>query len=150
MPSGNAAATDRPIVMVSGGFDPCHSGHCHLIASAVFYGRIVVVVNSDEWLIRKKGYRLLPWDDRANVLLQFGNVADVVKVDDSDGTVCEALRRVKPDIFANGADRHDRQECAAFTSEHAVCQELGIREMFCVGGSVKMQSSSALVEAVRL
>lgn len=127
-------------VLVSGGFDPPHTGHCHLLLGAVMYGKIIIALNSDDWLIRKKGYRLMPWIDRANVMLSFKNVADVIKVDDSDDTICEALRRIRPDYFANGGDRSK-----ADPREHAVCKEFGIEELFKVGGEKKMQSSSALV-----
>ena len=147
--SGNAAASDRPIVLCSGGFDPPHTGHCHYLLGAIFHGKIIIALNSDEWLIRKKGYRLMPYRDRANVMLEFKNVADVVPVDDHDGTVCTALRAILPDFFANGGDRDDRQKCAAFMAEHSVCKELGIKELFGVGGTTKIQSSSKLVEAVR-
>ena len=130
-------------VLISGGFDPCHSGHCHLIAAAALHGNVTVALNSDEWLVAKKGYRLLPWEDRATVLTMFEKVYEVSEVGDSDGTVCEALRRIKPDIFCNGGDRTHGD-----SREHAVCEELGVVELFNVGGP-KIQSSSELVEAIR-
>jgi D-beta-D-heptose 7-phosphate kinase/D-beta-D-heptose 1-phosphate adenosyltransferase len=136
----------QSVVLISGGFDPPHTGHCHLILGASCHGAVIVALNSDDWLIRKKGYRLMPFEDRANVMLSFKNVADVIPVLDSDGTVCAALRGVRPTYFANGADRHQRQQCSEFSAEHVLCQELGITELFGVGGTMKMGSSSELVE----
>ena len=128
--------SDPAIALCSGGFDPVHSGHCHYLLQAACHGVVVVALNSDEWLIRKKGFRLMPWDDRANVLLMFEVVADVVEVDDADGTICQALRTIKPTVFCNGGDR-----IHADSREHAACHELGIVELFSVGGP-KVQSSS--------
>ena len=136
-------------VLCSGGFDPIHSGHLHYLLGAVIYGKVIVALNSDDWLRRKKGYCFQPWWDRANIVRSIKNVDEAVPVDDHDDTVCAALRAILPDYFANGGDRHDRQRCAAFTAEHSVCKELGIEELFGVGGRTKMQSSSKLVEAVR-
>ena len=137
------------IVLVSGGFDPPHTGHCHLILGAAVHGSVIVALNSDAWLVRKKGYRLMPFVDRANVMLSFKNVGDVLAVDDDDDTVCQALQMVIPDYFANGGDRHDRQECSAFFREHQVCEEFDIVELFNVGG-LKMQSSTNLVRAAAI
>jgi len=60
-------------------------------------------------------------------------------VDDTDNTVCEALKRLKPDYFANGGDRKTNN-----TPEMDVCTELGIELLWKIGGG-KIQSSSALV-----
>jgi len=129
--------------MVSGGFDPIHSGHINMLREAADLGEVVVAINSDDWLVRKKGYRLLPWQERAAIVMAIRYVSDVVGVDDADGTVVEAIRRVKPDIFANGGDR-----LADNTPEVAYCEHVGIRSLFNIGGS-KTASSSEFVEAVR-
>ena len=55
-------------IMVSGGFDPLHVGHLDLLDAAYTRGRVIVALNSDDWLIRKKGFCLMPWDDRARIL----------------------------------------------------------------------------------
>ena len=67
-------------------------------------------------------------------------VIDVVAVDDEDGTVCEALKRIKPTYFANGGDRTTDN-----TPEQAICEDLGIEMLWSIGGQ-KIQSSSVLVE----
>jgi D-beta-D-heptose 7-phosphate kinase/D-beta-D-heptose 1-phosphate adenosyltransferase len=133
----------RKVVAVSGGCDPCHSGHVRMILEAATYGDVVVILNSDDWLMRKKGYKFMSWEERAEILLAFKGVVSVVPVDDSDGTVCEALRRIRPDYFANGGDRK-----AGNTPEGDVCAELGIEMLWNIGGG-KTQSSSWLIDAVK-
>ena len=134
---------DRPTVAVSGGFDPVHVGHVRMILEAAEVGDVIVIANSDEWLMRKKGYVFMPWEERAEILASIKGVLKVVTVDDSDGTVCEALRREKPTFFANGGDRKTDN-----TPEMEVCSELGIGLLWEVGGG-KIQSSSELVKNVK-
>ena len=131
------------IVAVSGGFDFIHPGHIRLIHDAGTHGDVVVILNSDEWLIRKKGYKVMDWLARAYILRAITGVKDVIPVDDSDGTVCEALSRILPDYFANGGDR-----TADNTPELKLCEELGIKPLFNVGGE-KIASSSEMVNALR-
>ena len=135
--------TDKPTVAVSGGFDPVHVGHVRMILEAAEVGDVIVIANSDEWLMRKKGYVFMPWEERAEILASIRGVIKVVTVDDSDGTVCEALRREKPTFFANGGDRKTDN-----TPEMDVCSELGIGLLWEVGGG-KIQSSSELVKNVK-
>lgn len=127
------------IVCISGGFDPLHEGHINLIEHAVQHGRVVVILNSDEWLIRKKGNYVMSWKSRARILAAMRGVNYIVNVDDSDGTVCEALRRIKPDYFANGGDRTEEN-----TPELELCKELDIRPLFNIGGD-KVASSSDII-----
>ena len=127
-------------VMVSGGFDPIHVGHVRMIQEAAKHGDVIVVANSDAWLERKKGYVFMPWEERAEIILSMRGVLDVLPVDDSDGTVCDALRRYNPGYFANGGDRKQNN-----TPEMDVCEELGIEMLWEVGGG-KIQSSSDLVK----
>jgi len=130
-------------ICVSGGFDPLHSGHIDLIEGAAEYGDVIVILNSDDWLMWKKGYVFMTWTNRARILKALSCVKDVIYVHDNDGTVCEALRRIKPDYFANGGDRTSEN-----TPELELCMELGIKPLFNIGGD-KTQSSSELVNAVR-
>jgi len=134
----------RKMIAISGGMDPATIAHCRLIKDAATYGDVVVILNSDAWLLRKKGYKFMPWEERAEILMAIKGVTDVVQVDDSDGTVCEALRRIRPDYFANGGDRK-----VGNTPEGDVCAELGIEMLWGVGGTDKVQSSSWLINAVR-
>jgi len=134
---------DRKIICVSGGFDPAHRGHVELFKDASAYGKVVVILNSDTWLDRKKGYHLMDWEDRAEILKAFKYIDDVVAVDDlNGGTVCEALKIIKPDFFGNGGDRTKLN-----TPEAALCEELGIELVWGLGGS-KTRSSSELIDQV--
>ncbi len=131
-------------VCVSGGFDPIHVGHLRMLVAAKkiagIDGRLVVIVNSDEWLERKKGYVFMPFDQRREIIMGFRCVDAVSIVDDSDDTVCEALKRINPDVFANGGDRKEGN-----VPEYSVCEDLNIEMVYNVGGG-KVQSSSELVE----
>ena len=127
-------------VAVSGGFDPIHVGHVRMIQEAAEYGDVIVIANSDEWLIRKKGYAFMPFKERREILLALKGVVYVAKADDNDDTVCESLRSIKPDMFANGGDRKGEN-----VPEVALCKEIGIDNLWNCGGG-KIQSSSALVE----
>jgi len=126
-------------VCVSGGFDPVHIGHLRMMQEAAKYGDLTVIVNSDEWLMRKNGYIFMPFEERCEIIEGFECVAATAHVNDADGTVCEALRRIRPDYFANGGDRRDNN-----TPEMQVCTEQEIGLLWSVGGT-KIQSSSDLV-----
>lgn len=131
------------IIAVSGGFDPVHKGHVAMILDAANYGRVHVYLNSDEWLMRKKGYVFMPWEDRASILMAIKGVELVIPVIDTDATVCETIRKFKPNYYANGGDRLPDN-----TPEVLVCAELGIEMLWNIGGG-KVESSSELVRRVQ-
>jgi len=100
------------IVLITGGFDPLHSGHIAYIKEAATLGDYLVVgLNSDEWLARKKGRSFMPWEERAEVLVHLQMVDRVINFDDNDNTAIDAIRKVvglfprSEIIFANGGDR---------------------------------------------
>ena len=130
----------KPIIAVSGGFDPIHRGHVQMIREASEYGEVLVILNSDEWLIEKKGYKFMSFEERAYIAGSIKGVSVVTSVDDSDGSVCKALKKFKPDYFANGGDRYITN-----TPEMEVCEGLGVEMLWNIGGE-KTQSSSILVE----
>lgn len=139
-----AIFTERGIEMktvaVSGYFDPVHKGHLELFKKARQLGdELVVIVNNDQQTIGKKGYIFMPAADRAELIASFDCVSKVVIATDKDGTVCETLRSVHPDIFANGGDRVETN-----TPEKQVCDELGIEMVYRVVGI--LGSSSSLVK----
>lgn len=129
-------------IAISGGFDPLHPGHIAMIESARVYGEVHVILNSDAWLIRKKGFLFQPWSDRKKILEAY--TPHVHTVDDTDGTVCEALRRITPDYFGNGGDR-----CFSNTPELELCEASGIEPIFGLGGG-KYASSSAVNARARV
>ena len=130
-------------IAVSGGFDPIHVGHVRMIQAASKIGDVVVILNSDDWLERKKGYKFMPWEERAEIIRAIHGVVNVVPVYDTDNTVCETLRHLKEDMnldyFANGGDR-----VLTNTPEMDLCKKIGIEMLWNVGGG-KIQSSSDLV-----
>ena len=134
-------------IIVSGGFDPIHKGHVRMILDAANYGKVIVVANSDDWLERKKGYKFMSWDERAEIIRAIRGVEEVVTVDDSDNSGCEAISSLNAEgkchIFANGGDRTNNN-----TPEMQLCNELGVEMMWGVGGG-KIQSSSDLVKDVK-
>lgn len=132
------------LICVSGGIDPIHVGHVKMIRDASKLGRVIVILNSDEWLMRKKGYVFMPWLERKEIIESINGVYEVVAVDDSDGTVCAALREIRPDYFGNGGDRTDQN-----TPEKQLCEDLGIEMVWGLGGG-KIQSSSDLVKKIRI
>ena len=130
----------RKTIMVSGGFDPIHVGHVRMIKEAAEWGDVIVVINSDDWLLRKKGYVFMPWVERYEILSAIEGVTKVSAVDDSDDTVCYAIGYHTPDAFANGGDRKKNN-----TPEMDLCEEMGVQMLWGVGGKDKPQSSSWLV-----
>ena len=129
----------KKTVAVSGGCDPIHVGHIRMIREAAEHGDVIVIANSDEWLLRKKGYVFMPWKERAEIIQSIKGVTAVFQADDDDDTVTESLLRLKPDIFANGGDRKQQN-----TPEMKVCDDIGIEMLWNVGGG-KIQSSSDLI-----
>ena len=130
-------------VAVSGGFDPVHVGHVRMILEAGELGDVIVIANSDAWLMRKKGYVFMPWEERAEILSSIRGVTAVVEAKDHDNTVCETLEDLRDttglDYFANGGDRKKSN-----TPEMALCEKIGVQMVWNCGGS-KIQSSSELV-----
>ena len=134
----------KPTVIVSGGFDPVHAGHIRMIRDASNFGDVIVIANSDQWLFRKKGFVFMTFEQRAEILNAIKGVILVDSVNDTDGTVCEAIRRHNPTYFANGGDRERTN-----TPEVDVCNKMGIKLLWGVGGHKKLASSSDLVKHSR-
>lgn len=136
----------KKVVAISGGFDPIHIGHIRYIREAGKLGdELVVIINNDNWLKMKKGYAFMPEKERKELIEAIHGVDKVVLTKHRKGTkdysICDALREVRPDIFANGGDRKLDN-----IPEVAVCEEIGCQMVFNVGHGGKVQSSSWLVE----
>lgn len=135
----------KRIVAVSGGFDPVHIGHVRMFEAAKKLGdHLVVILNNDNWLKKKKGYVFMDECERMEIIKGFRAVDEVVlsfhKIDPTDMSVCDELRTLKPHIFANGGDRVRHN-----VPEVSVCKEMGTKMVFSVGLGGKIQSSSWLV-----
>jgi D-beta-D-heptose 7-phosphate kinase/D-beta-D-heptose 1-phosphate adenosyltransferase len=133
------------IVAISGGFDPVHIGHVRMIKAAKKLGdRLLVIVNNDNWLKKKKGFVFMPENERIEIIEAFEDVDYVMLTDhepnDSDNSVCSSLTKYNVDIFANGGDRKSEN-----IPEYKLCEIAGITMVFNVGGE-KIQSSSELVK----
>jgi cytidyltransferase-like protein len=133
------------IVVVTGGFDPVHSGHIAYLNAAKELGDILWVgVNSDAWLERKKGRAFMPWVERAAIIQALTGVNYVDAFDDTDGSACDLLYSIKKQfpyakiIFANGGDR-TQENIPEMSVE-------GIEFAFGVGGENKANSSSWILE----
>mgnify|MGYP003635262031 CR=1 FL=1 len=134
------------VMILSGGFDPVHVGHLRMIqAAAELADTVVVGVNSDDWLMRKKGYVFMPHSERTEIIKGFGGCTRAVGFNDSDNTASDLLRVVRdmyPDksiTFGNGGDRTSDN-----IPETSAAEESGIQLVWSVGGG-KVQSSSTLV-----
>ena len=134
------------ISVVSGGFDPIHSGHIAYLQSAKeISDYLIVALNSDEWLINKKKKVFMPLDERKNILTNIECVDEVITFeDDSAGTCINALEKIKaryPDetiIFCNGGDR-TKKNIPEMTVKN-------IEFKFGVGGDHKKNSSSWILK----
>ena len=128
-------------VCVSGYFTILHKGHIQLFEEAKKLGdRLVVIVNNNDQQIQKKGKLIHDAEDIKCIIENLKMVDEVVVTIDKDRTVCETLKMIKPDIFANGGDRVGDN-----VPEVKVCEEEGIKMVFNVGGG-KVNSSSDILK----
>ena len=137
----------KKLVMVSGGFDPVHIGHVRMFEEAKILAKkikakLLVVVNSDAWLIRKKGKNFMSSGDRAEIIRNFRAVDYVWVLESDENHVVEAIKKWKPVIFANGGDRKEEKDIP----EAIICKELGVKMVFNVGEGGKIRSSSELLK----
>lgn len=133
------------VVAVSGGFDPIHFGHIRLIQDAKKLGdKLVVILNNDNWLKKKKGHIFMHQDERKEILESIKGIDQVVLTghgpNPEDMSVSKELEKIKPNIFANGGDR-----TATNIPEAPVCKKIGCEMVFNVGQGGKVQSSSWLL-----
>lgn len=125
-------------IAISGYFDPIHVGHIEYIKLAKELGdKLVVIVNNDMQCTLKKGKHFMPEKERVQIIKAIRYVDEVFLSIDTDSSVCESLRAIKPDVFANGGDRHDHE-----VPESKICKELNIKMVDGLGN--KIQSSSSL------
>ena len=143
--SGEQKMSD--IILVSGGFDPIHSGHIKLINDANKYGDVVVLLNSDAWLRNKKGKEFLSFDERKIIMQNIKGVLNVLDFDDSDKSCVKGIIKAKKLFsnntikFANGGDRNNET-----TPEKEFCDKNNIETLFGIGGNNKSNSSSWILK----
>ena len=138
------------IVLVTGGFDPLHSGHIAYFKAAKTLGNMLIVgINSDEWLERKKGRAFMPWNERLCIINNLSMVDEVYTFNDDDGSARHFIQQVRAHypnaelIFANGGDRTDKN-----IPEMDVV-DTNLKFVFGVGGFDKSNSSSWILEEWR-
>ena len=133
---------------VGGGAGEIEAGGPFPLEAKALGNRLVVILNNDNWLLKKKGYVFMPELERKEMIEAFGCVDEVVltkhEKSTDDMSVCAALEEIKPNIFANGGDRQ-----ASNIPEGATCEKIGCELVFNVGSGGKVQSSSWLVEKLR-
>tara|TARA_B100000575_G_scaffold283449_1_gene276311 strand:+ start:1896 stop:2330 length:435 start_codon:yes stop_codon:yes gene_type:complete len=135
------------IVIVSGGFDPVHSGHVKLIEEASKHGSVIVLLNSDKWLQNKKGKSFLPFEERKTIMNAFKNVIDVIVCGELDSTCIDGMKIIIKKYsnykikFANGGDRNNKS-----TPETLFCENNGIETLWGIGGENKSNSSSWILK----
>ncbi len=135
----------KTVVAVSGYFTILHKGHIQLFEEARKLGDyLVVILNNNQQQQAKKGRLIHEVEDIKYILEALRVVDEVVISVDKDSTVCETLALIKPHIFANGGDRTSKN-----VPEDVICQKLGIKMCFGIGGD-KHNSSSELIERAGL
>ena len=134
------------VVATSGGFDPIHPGHVTcIVESAAFGDTLVVIVNGDDFLMRKKGKAFQDIETRSAIVAAIRGVDYVVKFEiENDSTVGVALRAVRPNIFTKGGDRVAGKSLPE--SEETACRDLDIRIIDGVGRDKVWSSSDFLRE----
>jgi cytidyltransferase-like protein len=137
----------KTIVLITGGFDPLHSGHIAYFKAARSLGDILVVgVNSDDWLTRKKGAPFMPYKERAAIIRNIVGVDFVIDFNDDDGSAKHAIQMVRASypqeriVFANGGDRTQVNIPEMDTTDN------NLEFVFGVGGEDKKNSSSWILQ----
>jgi cytidyltransferase-like protein len=133
------------VVLVTGGFDPLHSGHIEYFKAAKQLGYLLVVgVNSDAWLIRKKGQAFMPFHERKTIIENLYQVHRVIEFNDDDNSAIDAINKVKElypkakIIFANGGDRTKNNIPEMIFDD--------VEFAFGIGGTDKANSSSWILD----
>lgn len=147
-------STKKPItVAVSGGFDPIHPGHVRMFNEAKKMGdKLIVILNNDNWLMKKKGSVFMPQNERKEIIAALRPVDRVVltthRPNPIDMSVSRDLKKVHPDIFANGGDRNKTDAANPESSLYKdinMCKKIGTKMVFNIGHGGKVESSSWLL-----
>lgn len=139
---------NKKIAICSGGMDPLHPGHLRMLEAAKEMSEyLIVALNSDEWLVRKKGRAFMPFEYRMEIINGIGCVDEVIAFDDSDNTAIDAIRTVvsmypdsKKIMFCNGGDCIEGN-----VPEADYANEANVELVYGVGGENKLAASSVLL-----
>jgi cytidyltransferase-like protein len=131
----------KPVVVaVSGYFNPLHVGHVEMMKRAKKLGdKLVAIVNNDYQVKLKGSVAFMPQADRLKIVAALRDVDEVFLSIDRDKSVRRSLAKLKPNIFANGGDRHSLGD----VPEYPVCQRLKIKMVDGLGR--KIRASSAII-----
>ena len=134
--------------IVSGGFDPIHEGHIAMINEAAARSDgVILLLNSDEWLCRKKGKNFMNFNTRKTICENLKNVTKVLAFNDDDNSANDGIRLVRklfPEaelVFANGGDRTPKN-----IPETETCRSCNVSLEFSIGGDNKANSSSWILQ----
>ena len=123
-------------VAISGYFDPIHVGHLEYISLSKKQGDyLIVIINNNHQCTLKKGKHFMDENDRAKILEAIEGVDEVFISIDQDRTVCKSLEKIRPDIFTNGGDRHNKE-----IPEAIVCKKYGIELLDGLGKKIRSSS----------
>lgn len=135
------------VMVLSGGFDPIHKGHIRMFKAAKNMAHVVIAgINSDSWLVRKKGKAFMNFAERSEIVEALKYSDEVMAFNDDDNTAIDLLVRVqslyprKSIAFGNGGDRTESN-----VPEKAFCSAYKIDMVYSLGGG-KVQSSSDLIK----
>tara|TARA_R100000152_G_C6773625_1_gene201040 strand:- start:501 stop:932 length:432 start_codon:yes stop_codon:yes gene_type:complete len=136
----------KKVIALSGGFDPPNAGHTAMILDAAKIADVIIILNSNEWCGRRRwnDKHFVDWELRKNILMEIPGVVDVIPVDDTDDTVCSALRELKPDFFGNGGNRSVEN-----TPEVDLCRELNIGTVWFLGNTVSDEAEQTISDAIK-
>jgi cytidyltransferase-like protein len=140
---------DHSIIATSGGFDPLHVGHLRCLQQSTQIAInpvLIVIVNGDGFLTRKKGKPFMSHDERMEIVNGIKGVNYVCGWDDGSQTVIGALEILKPKYFTKGGDRSEPDKVPEFD----ICTKVGCKIVFGVGGKEKAQSSSDLIKNAKM
>lgn len=145
----NVMSRNKAIYTTSGGFDPLHIGHVRCILETAYradVGTVVVIVNADSFLMRKKGFVFMPLCERMEIIDSLKGVDYVTSWETTDDQTCVgALNILRPNYFTKGGDRINKTSIP----EWDVCKKIGCDIITGIGVGGKVQSSSSLVKKVK-
>ena len=128
-------------ILVSGAFNPLHIGHLLLLKDASRYGKVIVALNSDEWVLKNKGHLLFDFETRKSMLLECPYVSEVIDFDDDEGDASFALFKVKRNYFGNGGSSIST---SIPRDEMHVCGYLGIEPVFDLGNVLNNKNKDTI------